>query len=66
MSRSIFDEAIADPAERWRPYWYPETHPPLNWLHLEIWRREWPGSRFVTQAEMDSVMNVFGLFWREP
>jgi hypothetical protein len=66
MSRAIFDYAIIDPNERWRPYWYPETQPPPYWLHLEIWRREWPGSRIVTQGEMHPEMNIYGLYWRLP
>ena len=66
MTTTLFDLAVTDPAEGWRPYWYPETHPPLNWLYLEIWRREWPGPKIVTPAELFPAMNVFGLYWRAP
>lgn len=64
MAIMPFDQALSDPTEGWKPYWFPETHPALNWLHIEIWRREWPGPKIVSQAEMHPAMNVYDLYWR--
>jgi hypothetical protein len=61
---TLFDQDIQDPNERWRPWEY--APPPLNWLYLEIWRREWPGPRIITPAEVSPEMNVAGLYWRTP
>ena len=58
----IFDQDIRDPAQRWAPWAW--TPPPLNWLYLEIWRREWPAPRFVAPCEVSPEMNVAGLYWR--
>jgi len=58
----LFDEEIADPDRMWVPYCY--LPPPLNWLHIEIWRREWAGPRIVSQAEIPPWLNVDGLYWR--
>jgi hypothetical protein len=55
---------ILDPAEGWRTYL--GTPPPLDWRYLELWRREWPGTRIVSRDEMHPAMNVADLYWREP
>ena len=61
---TLFDREIADPGAGWRPWAH--SPPPLDWLHLEIWRREWPGPIIVTPAEIHPAMNVAGLYWRTP
>lgn len=60
----LFDQAIQDPTEGWKPWVH--VLPPLNWLHLEVWRREWPGPRFVTMSDIYPDTNVNGLYWRQP
>jgi hypothetical protein len=58
----LFDQAIADYREGWHPWQY--APPPLNWLHLQTWRREWPAPRTLHFCEMHPLMNVAGLYWR--
>lgn len=60
----LFDQDINDPSERWQSFVH--SSPPYNCLHIEIWRREWPGPRIVVRAEMHPEMNLASLYWREP
>lgn len=59
-----FEEAVRDPEQRWA-HWI-DRPPPLDWRHLEIWRREWPDPVIVTRGEIHPETNVAGLYWRAP
>lgn len=59
---NLLDIEISNSDCRWKSWL--DQPPPPNWLHLEIWRREWPGPKIVSQAQVPSWMNVNGLYWR--